>query len=258
MARRADEAVAMTLSGPWRIRDAQRAGWIIGLAVALPAAAALLASYGAGPALRFAAGAALRGWRRARGGHPMARHRRPPAAHWPGARVSRRALSMLLVGLVASGVADRLGAAGWLACAAALLGATVTDWLDGPLARRYGPTRLGGALDIETDSWLTLWSAAAAIAVGGLALWCLAPPLARYLHPARALLRGGLPAGGGPWWGRASGVAQMALFIAALLPVQFPLRDATLAAVSLPICAAQLIVQLALLLRPARAPARTG
>src|SRR5258707_8278761 len=59
MARRADEAVATTLSGPWRIRDAQRAGWIIGLAVALPAAAALLASYGAGTALRFATGAAL-------------------------------------------------------------------------------------------------------------------------------------------------------------------------------------------------------
>ncbi len=259
MARRADEAVATTLSGPWRIRDAQRAGWIIGLAVALPAAAALLASYGAGTALRFATGAAL-----AAGIQWLVigalRRRIGPERASPADLVTllRAALSMLLVGLVASGVADRLGAAGWLACAAALLGATVTDWLDGPLARRYGPTRLGGALDIETDSWLTLWSAAAAIALGGLALWCLAPPLARYLHPARALLRGGLPAGGGPWWGRVSGVAQMALFIAALLPVQFPLRDATLAAVSLPICAAQLIVQLALLLIPGRAPARTG
>jgi hypothetical protein len=49
----------------------------------------------------------------------------------------------------------------------------------------------------------------------------------------------------------------MALFIAALLPVDVPVRGATLAAVSLPICSAQLIVQLALLLRPARAPART-
>src|SRR5260221_2417011 len=241
------------------IRFGQGSGWLIGLAVALPVAAALLATYGAGSALRFATGAGLAagiqwlviGALRSR----MAREGDSPADR---VTLLRTALGMLLVGLVASSVADRLGVAGCLACAAALLGATVTDWVDGPLARRYGPTRLGGALDIETDSWLTLWSAAAAIAVGGLALWCLVPPLARYLHPARALLRGGLPAGGGPWWGRASGVAQMALFIAALLPVQVPLRDATLAAVSLPICAAQLIVQLALLLRPARAPARTG
>src|SRR5258707_7748480 len=189
MARRADEAVATTLSGPWRIRDAQRAGWIIGLAVALPVAAALLATYGAGPALRFAPGGAL-----AAGIQWLAigalRRRIGPERASPADVVTllRAALSMLLVGLVASGVADRLGAAGWLACAAALLGATVTDWLDGPLARRYGPTRLGGALDIETGSWLTLWSAAAAIAGGGLAFWGPAPPPARYPPPARCPL----------------------------------------------------------------------
>src|SRR5260370_9460188 len=85
MARRADEAVAMTLSGPWRIRDAQRAGWIIGLAVALPAAAALLASYGAGPALRFAAGAALAAGAPPPGGAPppAGSPRAPPPAPPP-------------------------------------------------------------------------------------------------------------------------------------------------------------------------------
>src|SRR5258706_8911895 len=63
MARWADEAVATALSGPRRIRnvtrDVQRAGWCIGLAVALPGAAVLLATYTTGSALRFAAGAAL-------------------------------------------------------------------------------------------------------------------------------------------------------------------------------------------------------
>ncbi|TMC08300.1 MAG: CDP-alcohol phosphatidyltransferase family protein [Chloroflexi bacterium] len=32
---------------------------------------------------------------------------------------------------------------------ALLLGCTVCDWLDGPLARRLGPTPLGAALDLS-------------------------------------------------------------------------------------------------------------
>jgi hypothetical protein len=207
MARWADEAVATALSRPRRIRnvirDVQRAGWIIGLAVALPVAAVLLATYRTGPALRFAAGAALAAGLQWLVIGALRRHIGPERAS-PADLVTllRAALGMLLVGLVASGVADRLGAAGWLAFAAALLGATVTDWLDGPLARRYGPTRLGGALDIETDSWLTLWSAAAAIALGGLALWCLAPPLARCCAVGcpPAVARGGAVSAGSRRW----------------------------------------------------------
>src|SRR5258707_3935266 len=84
MARRADEAVATTLSGPWRIRDAQRAGWIIGLAVALPVAAALLATYGAGSALRFATGAVLAA------GIPWLGIRAPPPRLGPGGAASAR------------------------------------------------------------------------------------------------------------------------------------------------------------------------
>src|SRR5258706_10911991 len=115
MARRADEAVATTLSGPWRIRDAQRAGWIIGLAVALPVAAALLASYGAGPALRFATGAVLVAGIQWLGIGALRRRIRPERAS-PAHLVTllRGALGMLLVGLGASGVAELLGGAGWV------------------------------------------------------------------------------------------------------------------------------------------------
>src|SRR5260221_13664018 len=126
------------------IRFGQGSGWLIGLAVALPVAAALLATYGAGSALRFATGAGL-----AAGIQWLVigalRRRIGPERASPADLVTllRAALGMLLVGLVASSVADRLGGAGWLACAAALLGATVTDWVGGPLARRYGPARPG-------------------------------------------------------------------------------------------------------------------
>src|SRR5258706_10176534 len=115
MARRADEAVATTLSGPWRIRDAQRAGWIIGLAVALPVAAALLASYGAGPALRFATGAVLVAGIQWLVIGALRRRIGPERASPPDlVTLLRAALGMLLVGLVASGVAGRVGGGGWL------------------------------------------------------------------------------------------------------------------------------------------------
>ena len=61
-----------------------------------------------------------------------------------------------------SGIRERKGIAGWIGWLMPLLG--VTDWLDGSLARRAGPTRLGSVLDIEADSWLTLWSATGTVA----------------------------------------------------------------------------------------------
>ena len=158
----------------------------------------------------------------------------------------------LLAGLRVAGLHDRAGLAGWLGFLAALWGATASDWLDGPLARRHGPTRLGGVLDIEADSWLTLWAAAAAVRWGGLPGWCLAAPLARYAHPTRALLAGRLPVGGGPWWARATGSAQMALLLGALAPAgPRPCRRALLA-VAVAVGAGQFAAQLALLRRPVR------
>src|SRR5260221_14523808 len=103
MARRADEAVATTLSGPWRIRDAQRAGWIIGLAVALPVAAALLATYGAGSAQRFATGAVLAaGLQWLVLGGPPRRHRPGGAAPPRPGTPLRGGRGVRLVGLGAS------------------------------------------------------------------------------------------------------------------------------------------------------------
>ena len=158
----------------------------------------------------------------------------------------RAAVAAVLAGLVVSGIRDRVGLAGWLGFGAALLAATALDWLDGPLARRLGPTKLGAVLDIEADSWLTLWCAAAAVAWGGLPWIVLLPPLARYLHPALALRHGSLPNGGGPWWARLVGVAQMALLLAALLPFAGAWRTA-LPLLAWPVAAAALVVTLATL-----------
>ena len=88
------------------------------------------------------------------------------------------------------------------ALVALLLGCTVCDWLDGPLARRLGPTRLGGVLDLEADSWLTLWGAVAGVRLGGLPAVSLLPPALRYP------LAAGRPSDLRQWQ-RAAGVAQM-------------------------------------------------
>ncbi len=66
---------------------------------------------------------------------------------------------------------------------ALILGAALTDTLDGPLARRLGPTRLGRDLDRTADVVVML-AAASATARGG---W-LARPVRRLL-----ILRGSLP-----------------------------------------------------------------
>jgi phosphatidylglycerophosphate synthase len=166
--------------------------------------------------------------------------------------LARAATGSVLAGLVVADIEDRSGVGGWIAWSLSVLSATLGDWLDGPLARCRGPTRLGQVLDIEADSWLTLWSAAGAIVWGGLPWWCLLAPLLHYAHPIVALWRGDLPAGGDPWWGRVTGVAQMVLFIAALAPLAGPLRDQALRGAALPISGAQVLVMLTLLLQRIR------
>jgi hypothetical protein len=78
----------------------------------------------------------------------------------------------------------------------------------------------------------------------------LLPPLVRYAHPALALVRGGLPAGGGPWWSRVTGVAQMTLLLTALAPVEFAGRAAALMVAAIPVSAAQFATMIALLVIP--------
>jgi phosphatidylglycerophosphate synthase len=168
----------------------------------------------------------------------------------------RFAAGTMLVALAIAGFTARATLAGGIAWGIALLAATMMDWLDGPIARRVGPTRLGAVLDIEADSWLTLSTAGAAVVWGGLPWWVLAPPLVRYIHPVHAWLSGGLPTGGGPWWARITGVAQMALLLAALAPADGDARDAILSAAAYPIVGGQLLALLALLIpsAPAAAP----
>lgn len=166
--------------------------------------------------------------------------------------LARAATGGILVGYLVAHIQDRSGGAGWLAWSLTLLAATLSDWLDGPLARRWGPTRLGGVLDIEADSWLTLWSGAGAVVWGDLPWWCLLAPLAHYAHPIVALRRSELPAGGDPWWGRVTGVAQMVLFIAALAPLAGSLRDLMLQFAAPPISLAQCLVMVSLLLQRLR------
>ncbi|HKF37029.1 MAG TPA: CDP-alcohol phosphatidyltransferase family protein, partial [Ktedonobacteraceae bacterium] len=149
-------------------------------------------------------------------------------------------------------IRDRTGVAGRLSWSIILLGATGLDWLDGPLARCAGATLLGSVLDIEADSWLTLWSAASAVAWGDLPRWCLLPPTLRYLDPLVDLHRGKFPRGGGPWWSRLTGTSQMVLFLTALAPLNGQGRKQALAIVTLPVSSAQGAAILVLLIRKIR------
>jgi phosphatidylglycerophosphate synthase len=134
--------------------------------------------------------------------------------------LSRGGTGAVTIGLIASGVRRRRSPTGWLGWFALIYGAIVSDWLDGPIARRFGSSKVGAMFDIEADSWLTLCSSAAAVSWGGLPVYVVAPPLARYLR--LAALRPYVPyhelVSGDPLWTRHIGMAQMMLFIAALAP----------------------------------------
>jgi phosphatidylglycerophosphate synthase len=239
--------------------DLRRLGLCVSLAAAVPLTLVLALTYGLAAGVRaavtmlliFAGQDGFISWLRRRVGPE-----RPTLADV--LTFCRAAAAMVLAGLIGSGMRDRQGIAGWVGWAMMALGATICDWLDGPLARRLGPTRAGGALDIEADSWITLWSAGAAVAWGGLPWWVLVAPVIRYVHPVLDVLAGGLPAGGGPWWGRVTGAAQMALFFAALAPVAGPQRDAALLIAAVPIALAQCGAMLVMLWQRRGAPPFRG
>ncbi len=107
-----------------------------------------------------------------------------------GMTLSRGFAAAVLVGLGVSGLRRRTGLAGWLGWSSLIYGSIVSDWLDGPIARRLGTTsELGAVLDLESDSWLTLVAASSAAAWGGLPAYCMAAPLARYALLMAALRR---------------------------------------------------------------------
>jgi phosphatidylglycerophosphate synthase len=161
--------------------------------------------------------------------------------------LSRLVTGCALAAFVLSGARDRMQTAAIVMWILVVLTATLSDWFDGALGRREGPTRFASSLDIESDSWLTLWSAVAAILLGGLPWICLLPPVMRYIHPLLALRAGKLPVGGGPWWSRVTGMTQMAVLMAGFAPIAGPVRDAILGIIIWPVSLAQLATMLALL-----------
>jgi phosphatidylglycerophosphate synthase len=217
----------------------------------VPLAIAVRHSYGPAAARRFAVGAGISvlaqqflvGIAIRRSGARQAG--RPPHALSlvDAITLSRGGTAALLVGLLTSGMRDRRGWAGWLGWVALLYGAIVSDWLDGPIARRLGTSQIGAMLDIEADSWLTLSSSGLAMASGGLPAYAMAAPLLRYVR--LAALRRLVPyrelVSGDPLWTRHVGMAQMMVFIAALAPFRGPLTNFLLRAGAPLVATAQLV-----------------
>lgn len=141
--------------------------------------------------------------------------------------LSRGLSSAMLAGLVAAGVRDRATGSARIAFAALLYGEILTDWLDGPLARRVGSSELRETFDWESDSLLTVCAAAAAVGWGDLPHAVLLPPLLRYEAVARAVRRGrynALRDRKAPW-DRPLGILQMLLFTMAIAPFRGPLTS---------------------------------
>jgi phosphatidylglycerophosphate synthase len=134
--------------------------------------------------------------------------------------LSRGASAAVLVGLMSSGVRDRRGGAGWLGWSALLYGAILCDWIDGPIARRFGTSEMGSFFDLESDSWLTLCSAGSTVVWGDLPATVAVPPTLRYLvaFSARRHSQNSDVQVDEPGWARPAGMVQMLLFIAALAP----------------------------------------
>ncbi len=138
--------------------------------------------------------------------------------------LSRGWAASLLAGLIASGIRDRRGVAGWMGWLALLYGAILCDWLDGPIARHQRTSELGALLDREADSWLTLCTAGGAVAWGDLPIMVAFAPLLRYILMFEALRT--TPYADvyttEPVWVRPLGIVQMLVFIAALAPFGGP------------------------------------
>ena len=145
------------------------------MSAAIPLGTALRHRYGPAAAARFTAGMSasviaqqsLVGLVLRREGSPSGPRQRHGLSLVDAITLSRGGAAALMVGLLTSGIRDRRGRAGWLGWTALLYGAIVSDWLDGPIARRLGTSELGATLDIEADSWLTLSTSAVAVAAGG-------------------------------------------------------------------------------------------
>ena len=132
-----------------------------------------------------------------------------------------RGVAASIVGASAlAGPRGRRSYAARMAWPLAVSGSTLTDWIDGPLARRRGrgPTRLGRALDLELDSWLTLATTFAGTRLGTLDAICLVTPSLRYLAMASRISYEDVHAVGKSDRARNLGITQMALALASFAP----------------------------------------
>jgi phosphatidylglycerophosphate synthase len=118
-----------------------------------------------------------------------------------------------------------------------LVVAVVTDWVDGPLARRWPPTGHGPRFDLEADSLLTLGAAIAAVRVGAPRVAMLAPS-ARY---AVAIIRRRPLTPDEVRWDRLTGVVQMTVLAAALARMPWRLLRILALPASAARCAAMLV-----------------
>lgn len=196
----------------------------VGVAAILIAAAPLARLYGARSAARFAAvalgafgvqqTAVQTALSRAPAGEPRA------LDAVDALTLSRGLCAAIVAAAAASGPRDRRSYVGRLAWPLALCGATFTDWIDGPLARRRGrgPSRLGRILDLELDSWLTLATAFAAARLGTLHPLCLVTPSLRYAAMLTPLSYGDVFTVGKTDRARNLGITQMTLALAAFAP----------------------------------------
>ena len=134
--------------------------------------------------------------------------------------LSRGLAASIVAASALAGPRDRRSYSAKLALPLALSGSTLTDWIDGPLARRRGrgPTRLGRVLDLELDSWLTLATTFAGTRLGTLAAVCLVTPSLRYLAMASPISYEDVHAVGKSNRARNLGITQMALALASFAP----------------------------------------
>ena len=134
--------------------------------------------------------------------------------------LSRGVAASIVAASALAGRRDRRSYAARIAWPLAVSGSTLTDWIDGPLARRRrrGPTRLGRILDLELDSWLTLATTLAGTRLGTLDAICLVTPSLRYLAMASPISYDDVHAVGKSDRARNLGITQMALAFASFAP----------------------------------------
>jgi phosphatidylglycerophosphate synthase len=174
--------------------------------------------------------------------------------------LSRGLAASIVAAAALAGPRERRGYAARLAWPMALAGSTLTDWIDGPLARRRGrgPTRLGRVLDLELDSWLTLATALAGARLGTLSAVCLITPSLRYFAMASPARYEDIHAVGKSDRARNLGITQMTLALASFAPFAGPATTGVARVASLALVPIHVAALAAELVRVRRRSTRSG